>query len=269
MATSQRSWAGYDAQTTGRFTGRKIPNRATHQDVSAQIVAAIHLGELRSGDRVPSERALAEQLGASRGTVRKACQELAEAGVLEIRSRRGPGNGMYVRSDVVPAGAARLADQLPLSEIAGVLEARRLLEPRVAQLAGFLATNDDIAELERMIQAQRDAGDDEMRFRELNASFHLAIARASHNGTIVALMQTLQHRLGLARNPESLPNHISLSVPIHERIVDAIARHDPDQIEAAMLDDLALLEEAWRLQTGRVLTRRAPDFLQSLRSQPG
>src|ERR1700733_13202713 len=124
------------------FAGQRIPGRATHHDVIAQLASAIQLGKLRFGDRLPSERILAEQFGVSRATVRKASQVLADATVLEIRSGRGRGSGIYVTSDVVPARLATSAEELPLEEIAGVLEARRLFEPRVAQLAGFLATPD-------------------------------------------------------------------------------------------------------------------------------
>lgn len=243
------------------FAGQKIPGRATHHDVIAQLASAIQLGTLRFGDRLPSERMLAEQFGVSRATVRKASQVLADSAVLEIRSGRGPNSGIYVRSDVVPASLAASAEELPLEEIAGVLEARRLFEPRVAQLAGFLATPDDLGELERIIDAQREVADDTMQVRGLDASFHLAIARATHNVTLVGLMQTLQQRLKLARHPLPLADEARVTIELHERTVEAIATRDPDLIETTMLEHLGVLEEAWRQQTGREVIRRAPDFL--------
>ncbi len=243
------------------FTGQTIRGRATHHDVIAQLTSAIQLGTLRFGDRLPSERTLAQQFGVSRATVRKASQVLADAAVLEIRSGRGPNSGIYVRSDVMPASLAASAQELPLEEIAGVLEARRLFEPRVAQLAGFLATPDDLAELDRIIEAQRDAADDTMSVRGLDASFHLAIARATHNATLVALMQTLQQRLTLARHPLPLVDEGRLTIEIHERTAHAIATRDPDLIELTMLEHLGVLEEAWRHQTGQEVIRRAPAFL--------
>jgi len=243
------------------FAGHRIPGRATHHDVISQLTSAIQLGELRLGDRLPSERTLAEEFGVSRATVRKASQVLANAAVLEVRSGRGPNSGTYVRSDVAPANLASTADELPLEEIAGVLEARRVLEPRVAQLAGFLATPDDLAELERIIEAQREVADDTTSVRGLDASFHLAIARATHNATLVALMQTLQQRLRLARHPLPLADEAQLTIEVHERTAHAIATRDPDLIEVTMLEHLSFLEEAWRQQTGREVIRRAPAFL--------
>ncbi|HET8976927.1 MAG TPA: FCD domain-containing protein [Solirubrobacteraceae bacterium] len=243
------------------FSARMIAGRASHHDVIAQLASAIQLGSLRFGDRLPSERMLAEQFGVSRATVRRACQVLADAAVLEIRSGQGPNSGIFVRSDVVPASLASAAEELPLEEIAGVLEARRLFEPRVAQMAGFLATPDDLDELERIIAAQRAAAGDTMRVRGLDASFHLAIARATHNLTLVSLMQTLQQRLKLARHPLPLADEVRVTIDIHERTVQAIATRDPDLIETTMLEHLAVLEEAWRQQTGRDVIRRAPGFL--------
>jgi GntR family transcriptional repressor for pyruvate dehydrogenase complex len=243
------------------FAGQEIPGRATHHDVVAQLAGAIQLGSLRFGDRLPSERTLAEQFGVSRATVRKASQVLADASVLEIRSGRGSASGIYVRSDVVPASLTASGDELPLEEIAGVLEARRLFEPRVAQLAGFLATPDDLGELERIIDAQRQVAADTMQVRGLDASFHLAIARATHNVTLVGLMQTLQQRLKLARHPLPLTEEARVTIEMHERTLEAIATRDPDLIETTMLEHLGILEEAWRHQTGREIIRRAPDFL--------
>jgi len=243
------------------FAGQEISGRATHHDVVAQLAGAIQLGSLRFGDRLPSERTLAQQFGVSRATVRKASQVLADAAVLEIRSGRGSNSGIYVRSDVVPAGLAASGEELPIEEIAGVLEARRLFEPRVAQLAGFLATPEDLGELDRIIDAQRQVADDTMQVRGLDASFHLAIARATHNVTLIGLMQTLQQRLKLARHPLPLSEEAQVTIEMHERTAGAIATRDPDLIETTMLEHLAILEEAWRRQTGREIIRRAPDFL--------
>jgi GntR family transcriptional regulator, transcriptional repressor for pyruvate dehydrogenase complex len=244
-----------------QFAGHKIDGRATHHDVVAQVTSAIQLGALRFGDRLPSERTLAEQFGVSRATVRKATQVLADRAVLEIRSGQGPNSGIYVRSDVVPSSLTTSTQELPLEEIAGVLEARRVLEPRVAQLAGFLATPDDLGELERIIEAQREVADDTISVRGLDASFHLAIARATHNATLVALMQTLQQRLRLARHPLPLADETRRTIEMHERTAHAIATRDPDLIETTMLEHLSVLEEAWRRQSGQEVIRRAPDFL--------
>src|SRR4029450_4061617 len=92
-----------------------------------------------------------------------------------------------------------------VSEVAGVLEARRLLEPRVAQLAAVHASEEDFAAMAALIERKRAlaAEDDflkhEALFRQLDLKFHLAMARATRNSTVVQLMRSLFRLLGIER----------------------------------------------------------------------
>src|SRR5215211_5734438 len=138
------------------FTFKPVEARGTVRQVVERIAEPIRLGRLRFGDRLPAERALAQQLGVSRETVRKAVRALVDAGVLEVTSGRGSRSGIHVRSDLIPPELLHGPASLPIGEISGVLEARRLFEPRVAQLAGLLATEDDFAELQGVVDLQRD-----------------------------------------------------------------------------------------------------------------
>lgn len=237
--------------------------RGNVQDVVTVLSERIRRGDLRFGDRLPAERALAASLNVSRTTLRKGIRVLADAGVLEILSGVGRRSGTVVRSELVPAELiGRPAP--PISEISGVLQARRLLEPRVAQLAGYAATEEDLAEIAQVIEQQREAaaaGDVE-RVRQLDPSFHLEIARATHNETVVVLMQTLLLRLDLTRRPTVGEREAELTVDIHERTLAAIAGGDPFRIEVTMDEHLRMLESSWERDSGRDLPRAVPDFLQ-------
>ena len=124
--------------------------RGSVGDVVAELSEAIRGGELRFGDPLPAERTLAAQLDVSRTTLRKGIRILADAGVLEIRSGVGSKSGTVVRSELVPAELlGRPAP--PIGEISGVLQARRLLEPRrhvdgVADESDGSAAGDDPAD---------------------------------------------------------------------------------------------------------------------------
>jgi DNA-binding FadR family transcriptional regulator len=229
--------------------------------VVERIVEPIRLGRLRYGDRLPSERALAQQLGVSRETVRKAVRTLADAGVLEVTSGRGSMSGIHVRSDLIPPELLHGPARVPIGEISGVLEARRVFEPRVAQLAGLLATEDDFAVLHEIIDTQRELADDPQRVRDLDAPFHLALARATHNATIVALMQTLFQRLEVAKRFAIEPGEAQRAIEIHERTVAALMGRDLEAIEVTMDQHLSILEHAWERESGRALPRRVPAFL--------
>lgn len=245
-----------------RADGTERNGRGTVQDVVADLSEAIRKGDLRFGDRLLAERTLASQLDVSRATLRKGIRVLADAGVLEIRSGAGRRSGTVVRSELVPAELlGRVA--APLGEISGVLQARRLFEPRVAQLAGFAATEEDLGEIAQVLEQQREAAKegDVDRVRGLDPSFHLAIARATHNETVVALMQTLLQRLDLPRRPTVAAGEADWTVEIHERTLAAIAGRDPYRIEMTMDEHLRMLERSWQEESGRQLPREVPDFL--------
>ena len=224
-----------------------VRTRHTFEEAAGQIAEKVRAGELRSGDKLPTERDLAVQMEISRPTLREAARVLVDAGVLEVR--RGPGGGMFVTSDVVPVELVRRRSSDRLSEVAPVLEARRLLEPGVAQLAAQRASPEDLAALERSIEAMRTIvargyrPDDEERFLQLDMQFHLALARAAGNPTVETLMRTLLRQLEIARD---MAMHVPLvpdwTIAIHERTVAAVVSGDPAEVAAVMDEHLAQLE---------------------------
>lgn len=244
-----------------------VAPRRTFESAVEQIAERVRLGDLAKGDRLPSERDLAAAMRISRATLREAIKVLADAGVLEVRS--GSGGGIFAASDYVPLELLKSKSELRLGEVAGVLEARRLLEPRVAQLAAVNAREEDFADMARTIELQKallaegDVLANEDRFLQLDTQFHIRIARATGNSTIVSLMRTLLRRLEIARDltvhEPPVPEWL---IDIHERTLAAIRSCDHAQIERVMDEHLAAMERAWEAATDRALIRPLPDFLQ-------
>ncbi|MCW3016603.1 MAG: GntR domain protein [Solirubrobacterales bacterium] len=231
-----------------------LAGRGTIRDVVSQIGSAIQRGDLRLGDRLPVERTLAEQLGVSRMTVRKGLTRLREAGVLEARSGQGRNSGTFVKSEAVPLELLDSPGGVELDEIADALHARRLLEPQVARLAGESAKAEDLQALRQVLYEQVRAGNDTQRVRELDPSFHIGIARATHNEVVVALVQTLLERLELTRNPPAEdPEEAQRTIDMHQETIDAIASRDPQRIETTMRRHLGMLEGTWEAFTGRAM----------------
>ena len=235
-----------------------VQTRRTFEEAADQIAEKVRTGELRTGDRLPGERSLAAQMEISRPTLREAVKVLVDAGVLEVR--RGPGGGMYVATDVVPTDLVRHSASLRLAEIAAVLEARRLLEPRVAQLAAERATEEDFEALERSIEAMRRLVDGgwhprhEDRFLQLDVQFHLALARAAGNATVETLMRMLFRQLEIARD---MAMHVPLvpewTIGIHERTLAALRSGEADEVEAVMDEHLGQLERTYKGEPDRVV----------------
>lgn len=250
---------------TGAF--EPVATRRTFEEAVEQIAEKIKTGDVTPGDRLPSERDLASQMRISRPTVREAVKVLAEAGVLEVR--RGQSGGIFVRSELVPRDLLRTQWEIRVSEVSGVLEARRLLEPRVAQLAAVHASDDDFSAMRATIDRQRELAKEadflahEDLFLQLDLKFHLVIARATGNSTVVSLMRSLFRRLEIARDmalhAETIPDWV---IDVHERTLDAIRAADFGAIDTVMDEHLAQLEQVWERETGRGLVRPLPDFLQ-------
>jgi GntR family transcriptional repressor for pyruvate dehydrogenase complex len=244
-----------------------VSTRRTFEEAVQQIAEKVRSGDVHVGDRLPSERELAELMRISRPTLREAVKVLAEAGVLEVR--RGQSGGIFVASELVPRDLLQTRSDIRVGEVAGVLEARRLLEPRVAQLAAVHAAEEDFAamqttiERQRELSAQEDFLSHEDLFLQLDLKFHLAMARATRNSTVVALMRSLFNRLEIARD---MAVHAPLvpdwTIEIHERTLAAVRGSDFALIDDVMDEHLSQLEQIWERETGRGLVRPLSDFLQ-------
>jgi DNA-binding FadR family transcriptional regulator len=217
--------------------------RRTFEAVVAQIADAIRTGELHRGDRLPSERLLAERMEVSRPTLREALRVLAQAGVVEVRP--GAAGGTFVVSDAIPPALVEQTESR-LAGIPAVLEARRAIEPMVAKLAARHATADDLAAMRRIVERQREALDDWARITQLDNRFHREMARATKNPVIVSLMASLARQLEIARATRmrrTIP--AAKAVRVNEETIDAIESGDEARIDRVMDRHLRLLEQAW------------------------
>src|SRR5262245_19820140 len=164
-----------------------IESRQLFEEAITQIADAVWLGDLAIGDRLPSERLMAEQMNISRPTLREAIRALSDGGLLEVR----PGAGTYVRGHQLPAGLVEERARIRVGEVAEVLEARRALEPQIAQLAAIAPRAADLTAMERAIERQAHACDDRDRYLRYEIAFHLSLARAARNSVLEPLMKRI------------------------------------------------------------------------------
>lgn len=173
---------------------RAVRRIRTHEQVLAQIQQRILSGSLRIGDRLPSEREFTELLGVSRVSVREALRVLEAMGIVDanVGSGREAGSVVAGRSTEALSNLLRLHMSLAQFRLTDLVETRIQLEQASAHRAATSATAADIAHLRSIIDAMTGDDVDHDAFHDLDAEFHISIARASGNALTADLMQALR-----------------------------------------------------------------------------
>ncbi len=209
-----------------------VPRRPISEQVANRILSMIKSGNLKSGDRLPTEQQMGIAFGISRPPLREALKALTLMGVLE--SRQG---GRYTVTDLSPS---RLV--APFNVMLSVgdydpnehFEARNLVDLELIRLAALRATAE---QRDRILQHAVDGHafhDDPVAFRLLDIEFHQSLNDAAGNRLLAALAQGLYDiALDVRRVASGFPGVIEKSVNQHIDVARAIAAGDPDGAVAA------------------------------------
>lgn len=205
-----------------------------YRKIADAVAAEIEAGKFKLGERLPTERELAEQFGVSRPTLREAMIALEMLGMIEARH----GMGIYVTRTQLPPTASTFDFEIGAFEL---IEARRLFEGEAAALAATTIDDEQLAELERLLT--RMADEDELQGEDADREFHLVIARATGNGAIIATVENLwelRNRSPLARNilTRARGGGLEPRIDEHRRVLEALRAHDPAAARQAMRDHL-------------------------------
>ena len=241
-----------------------VRSRRVSADVMNQILDRIKSGELREGDVLPGERALAAQMDVSRPTVSAAINKLVEAGIL--RTGQGRGGNSEIVSIWIPGWLEeRGADQAdaPRAEaIFRVLEARKAVEPRVAQLAALRATDAHFAGMQDSIDLLREQRDDLNKAEQAEILFHRIMWRAADNPSLERMMKNLSRELEPIRDMMlRTPEDYEAAIELHERTLRALKRGNPAEIEHEMVHHLAHFEGIVADVLQQSPHRRIPEFM--------
>ncbi len=212
-----------------------------YQQVAATIEGAIARGQYQPGQRLASERDLAEELGVSRPTVRRAVIALEMRGLLESRQ----GSGIYVRRRTVAAAVPPRELDIGAFDQA---EARRLFEGEVAALAATLITDEELAYLESLVAEMNNEKATKEQSELADRQFHTTIARATRNSAIVRVIENtwdLRYKsplcmqmLDRAREVRQRPLRDE-----HQEIIESLRTRDPKAARTAMQAHLGGLIE--------------------------
>jgi len=209
------------------------PPRAWHlpDEIAATLQAQMQRGELRPGERLPSERQLCERFGVSRSVVREALSQLKSDGI--VQARRGSGAYVLERDQ---RQAFRM-QQVAIDEhdsLAPVMELILTIEVAATRFAAMRRTPDDLKLIRRaLIGMEYEIANDRLG-DEQDFAFHQAIVAATHNPHFIALSAHLEQsarRLIRQARTHTKAYHASLIEAVqeeHQTIFDAIKVGDPD-----------------------------------------
>jgi len=211
-----------------------IHSAKVFERIAEQIEQQILRGDLRNGDRLPTERELAERFHVSRTAVREAMKALAQKGLVDMR----PGRGTIV----IDGTSQALRNSLGLMLRVGhpesardLVEVREILEPEIAALAAARACEQDIIDLQTAVDLMDSNIADVDGFISADNDFHRILARATQNVLIIPLMEPImsllseqrQEIFGVDGGPQRGQIH-------HKEVLEAVRHHDPDVAREAM-----------------------------------
>jgi GntR family transcriptional repressor for pyruvate dehydrogenase complex len=206
-------------------------------DVLADRLRGMILGgTLATGDQLPSERELVMETGLSRSSVREALRILEIEGLIATRPGRTGG------SVVTRPGRAPLVRSMELFvrshgiRLEALLECRIGLEPFLARLAARNRSEQQLEEIRSLHKEFEASVDDVPRYKRLNLEWHLAVARASGNEPLVALMEAIAEPIMDAASYQQVTTDEMRrkTVRAHERVLKAIENGDEDAAHTAM-----------------------------------
>ena len=219
-----------------------VKKTRVYEAIVAQLTSLILEGEIKPGEKLPSERELCEQFGVGRNSVREATRSLESARLVETRQ----GEGTFVTAH--PESMVHMISEKVSSDtesgIHHLFEARMVLEPQIAALAAERVTSVELEDLEDTLQRQHGAVEGGGLGLEEDTQFHLGLAEAAKNQFLHHLLSSLLNTLSEMRE-RSLGRDESArfrSWEAHQEILDAVSNKDQNKAVAGMISHLVDIE---------------------------
>jgi GntR family transcriptional repressor for pyruvate dehydrogenase complex len=231
-------------------TPRKIPDV-----VYKQLVSLISSGRLKPGEKLPSEREMATDMGISRQSIREAINKAKTVGLIEVRQ----GGGTVVVSSVGGQLKAPLAIILEeqAEKIFEFLDIRKLFEGWCAEKAAMAAKAADMRALQESLKRMERHEPGEAAWEKADLRFHSAIAAASHNVIAIHIMDGLKSSFNdyfKAKKFALGPERKDVLSQQHTGILAAIQQKNPQKAKARVTEHLEYVAEVIRrdfLKRGR------------------
>lgn len=225
---------------------KPIKPKKVSSQIAEQIRASILAGEFAPGDKLPPERELADMFGVSRPSVREALNMLASSGL--VMSYQG--GGTVVLSLVETTAGNPLSELIRSQQerALDVIEVRKGMESWTAYYAAQRALPDDLRRMEEIVNGMERNLVSMMPSEDLDANFHILIARATHNIVWLHLMQNIfdamkEFQQSVWRAVYLTGEDHQLLFRHHRKIFETIRSRDPEAARAAMAEHLNFAEQ--------------------------
>lgn len=230
-----------------RRTFRSINQRSVVEQIIDTFKDLLMHGDLKAGQRLPSEQQLAAELGVGRSALREAMKVMQALGVVDIRQ----GDGTYIVSGASPSMLNPLVFAILLESDAGddLFELRRLIEIGYCELASHNARPDDWKRIEAAAAALENYADepnpDHARLTELDLEFHYAVIEATHNPLVIRIGRSVEELFfGSVQDTYMYQwDNTNWAIQSHRRIMSAIRDGRADEIRSAINDSLVYWKE--------------------------
>lgn len=214
------------------FGGGELVRRSISEQVAHRIMGMIKSGNLKTGDRLPTEAQMGIAFGISRPPLREALKALTLMGVLT--SRQG---GRYTVTDLSPSRLVAPFNTMMTAvdyDLHTQFEARSTVDLELVRLCALRATEEERQRILKLAVDGRAFVEDSVAFRLLDIEFHQALNDGGRNPLLSAMAQGL-YDLGLdvRRLASEVPGVIAQSVVQHIEVAEAIVAGDPEQATKA------------------------------------
>lgn len=216
-----------------------VKRTSVSEQIFEQLKVKITSGELKPGEKLPSENELCKLYGVSRTTIRQALANLSSLELIETKF----GEGSFVKQTNIGDVMTSLLKSPRLSKesILEVIEFRQIIEPPVAKLACKKAADKDIKLLRTLHQNMVDHQDDLAAFTQYDREFHLAIAKISGNTHIIRIFDIISDVLYSAFDDIVAQRGNEAGLKYHGMLLNAFEIRDDYTVQRIMqehMDDM-------------------------------
>jgi len=229
----------------GRFRVVRPENEGLMaEQVVIQIREMIREGSLKPGDRLPPERDLAKRLGISRASLRHGLRSLAALGALT--SRHGSGTYIAEGPPALDSSPLQMLADLHQSTPDEMFETRKLIEVGVAGMAAQNATDEDLRTMAEEVAEMYATLNEPQEYLIHDIRFHRAVAHASGNQILAALMNMVSTAMyERRRDTVERATDLKQSAELHRKIYRLIRARKSEEAQAAMSEHLTLAQSAF------------------------